>query len=88
MQLSTFVWNTNKTVCSDHFHPSCLLPNIRANVMPDYRPAKEKVELKPGSIPTIFSHKVYEIINISGEMAESERGAERRAERERKKVRK
>ena len=87
MQLSNFVWNTNKTVCSDHFHPSCVLPNIKASVMPNYRPAKEKVELKPGSIPTIFSHKVYEMINISGEMAESERGAEGRAERERKEVR-
>ena len=55
--------------------------------MPNYCPAQEKVELKPGSIPTIFSHEVYEMINLSGEMAESERGAERRAERERKEVR-
>lgn len=84
--LSNFTWNRNKTVCSDHFHPSCLQENRMAQVMPDYLPKTHKITLKPGSIPTIFKHKVYDVININGEVAETERVAKRREEKERKEV--
>ena len=83
---SNFDFNKNKTVCSDHFHPSCLLQNRMAKLMPDHRPATKKVELKPGSIPNIFYHKVYDVINVDGEVVESARSSEKRAERQRKEV--
>ena len=84
--LSNFTWNKNKTVCSDHFHSSCLQENRMAKVMPEYHPKTHKRTLIPGSIPTTFAHKVYEMINVDGEIVETERAAKRREEKERKEV--
>ena len=84
--ITAFIWNKNKTVCSDHFHPSCLVENWMAKILPDFQPHTKKLTTKPGAIPTIFSHKVYDVINISGEIAGEAQTSHRRDELERKEV--
>ena len=63
--VDNFVWNTNKKVCSDHFHPNCFEENRMAKIL-GYE-TKPALKLKPGAIPTIFSHKTYDSINMDGE---------------------
>ena len=53
---ATFEWNKNKKVCSDHFHENCFETNKIAESI-GYSPGILK--LKPGAVPTIFSHKTY-----------------------------
>ena len=60
----TFKWNRNKKVCSDHFHPKCYEEDMMAKMLG----GKPKVRLKAGAVPTIFSHKTYDTINMDGEM--------------------
>ena len=84
ISITAFKWNYNKTVCSDHFHPSCLTENSMAKVIPGYQPCVWKLTTKPGAIPTIFSHKVYRVININGEIPGDTRTSE--VELERKEV--
>ena len=60
----SFKFNKNKKVCSDHFHPNCYLEDKMAKML-GYTPPK--VKLKNGAIPTIFVHKMYDVINMSGE---------------------
>ena len=50
LTVSTFVWNKNKKVCSDHFHPNCSEEN-RMSKMLGY---ELKPNLKPGAIPTLI----------------------------------
>ena len=80
------VKNANSKVCSDHFHPDCFEVDMMAHVM-KYEPTRKK--LKPGSIPTIFAHKTFDIINMDGTVVLNTRsiGLEsKQRERERKEV--
>ena len=43
----------DSVVCSEHFTPDCFQRNLRAELVG----AKYKATLKPGSVPTIFSHR-------------------------------
>ena len=63
--ISTFKFDKNKTVCSDHFHANCFEQNLVAEFL-GYTPAKPR-KLKEGAIPTIFSYKTYDVINMNGE---------------------
>ena len=51
--VKTYVFGQDKVLCQDHFHPSCLKEDMRAKIL-GYKPKKEKQELLPGSLPTIF----------------------------------
>jgi hypothetical protein len=62
--ITTFTWNKNKKVCSDHFHAYCFEENMRSQML-GY---KSKPHLKAGAVPTIFRHKTHEMINMDGEM--------------------
>ena len=64
LTIKTFSWNRNKKICSDHFHPNCFEENLMSKLLG----CKSKGKLKPGAVPTIFSHKTYETINMNGEM--------------------
>ena len=55
--------NRNSKICSDHFHPDCYEVDMMAKVM-NYEPTRKK--LKPGSIPTFFAHKKFNVINMDG----------------------
>ena len=61
----TFEWNKNKKVWGDHFHKNCYESNEIAETL-GYSPIRLK--LKPGALPTIFSHKMYDVINMNGEV--------------------
>ena len=61
-----YVKNKNNRVCSKHFHPDCFEEDRMAKVL-GYTP-KSKT-LKPGSVPTIFDYKIYDIINMDGTVA-------------------
>ena len=63
--IQTFTFNSNKKVCSEHFNPECYEEDKMAKML-NYTP---KVRLKAGAIPTIFTHKVYNIINMNGDVA-------------------
>ena len=43
----------DSVVCSEHFTPDCFQRNLKAELMG----TKSKTRLKPGAVPTIFSHR-------------------------------
>ena len=63
--VKTYVFGQDKVLCQDHFHPSCLKEDMRAKIL-GYKPKKEKQELLPGSLPTIFKYKIFDQINMDG----------------------
>ena len=64
--LETFKWNLNKKVCSDHFHPSCILEDKIAKL---FGTPPAKPQLVPGTVPTIFKRMTYDLINLDGTTA-------------------
>ena len=60
----TFKFGSSKVVCSDHFHPNCYEEDKIAKTLGI---ESKKVALKVGAVPTIFKHKIYDEINMSGE---------------------
>lgn len=65
--------NNNTRVCSKHFRPDCFKENRMAKVL-GYTPISKT--LKPRSVPTIFDHKIYDIINMDGTVAVTSRSFE------------
>ena len=63
--VSNFISSRNKVLCEDHFHINCIKRDLEFEMMGSSSgfPKRELVE---GSIPTIFSHKVYDQINMDG----------------------
>ena len=68
LQAKTFKWSINRTVCSDHFHENCFTSNKMAELLQNER---KRVTLREGAVPTLFKHKTYDVINMSGERAEA-----------------
>ena len=52
---TTFKWNKNKTICSDHFHVDCIEIDQVARTLGI---PEKKATLKPDAVPTIFSYKI------------------------------
>ena len=62
--VKTFKFNKNNVVCSDHFHPNCIQEDRMAKTL-GYEP--KRAVLVPGAVPSIFDHKVFDVINMNGE---------------------
>ena len=62
--INNFKFTRDKVVCSEHFHPSCFEVDKKGKLL-GYEPKRRN--LKPGAVPSIFTHKVYDVINIDGE---------------------
>jgi len=63
LNIDTFVASKSRILCSDHFHPDCFRKDLMAELMPG---VSRNIFLVPGSVPTIFKHKVYDVINVDG----------------------
>lgn len=63
--LQSFKFSRSKVVCSDHFHENCFEIDMQAKLM-GYLPKRRN--LRPGALPSIFKHRVYDMINMDGEM--------------------
>ena len=61
-----FKFGNTKFVCSDHFHQDCF-NHVKRELIEKYvDPSKCYLELLPGAVPTIFKHRVYDLINMDG----------------------
>ena len=65
INVNTFEAGKDKVCCSDHFHKDCSKRNFRSELKPYYS-KKLNTDLVDGAIPTIFKHKVYDVINMDG----------------------
>ena len=76
----------SSVVCSDHFHPNCFQKDMLAKTL---KVTPKQNRLKDGAIPTIFSYKTYDVINMDGEVATINRSSslKRSADREHDEVR-
>ena len=68
--VNSFVFNKNKVVCEDHFHPNCIAVDKQAELL-GY--VSKRRNLKSGAVPTIFSYKTFSVINMNGEEVATER---------------
>ena len=59
----TFRFSRNSVLCEDHFHKDC----VKRNLMYEHfnmQPGKK--ELVEGTVPIIFSHQIFDQINMDG----------------------
>ncbi|XP_057300901.1 uncharacterized protein LOC130635557 [Hydractinia symbiolongicarpus] len=63
VNINTLKFGKDAVLCEDHFHPDCLKKEI---TLPEYFTKRKKKELVPGAVPTKFSHKTYDEINMDG----------------------
>ena len=75
--VQTFRFTEGKKVCEDHFHPDCFERNLQAELL-NY---KAKRKLRPGAVPTIFKHQVFDQINMDGTVLSSRVGSAKRIKR-------
>ena len=54
-------------MCIDHFHADCFERNLMSEFLTndDWR-KKNKLRLRAIELPTMFKHKVYDVINLDG----------------------
>ena len=60
--VNAYKFTNDKRVCEDHFHPDCFRRNLQAEML-GY---KANRQLVPGAVPTIFSYRVFDEINMDG----------------------
>ena len=65
IEVNKFEASKDKVCCSDHFHKNCFKRNFMSELMPNHS-KKLSTDLVDGAIPTIFKHKVYDVINMDG----------------------
>ena len=62
-KINNFIPSKDRVLCSDHFNPSCFKRDLKAELCPLYQ---KKIALVEGAIPTIFTHRTYDQINLDG----------------------
>ena len=50
-------------MCIRHFHADCFERNLMSDLLTNHDWRKKK-KLRPGAIPTMFKHKVHDMINL------------------------
>ena len=63
--VKNFIFTKEKVVRQDHFHEDCF-NQVKRRLMESVDSSKKYLELLPGAVPTIFTHHVYEEINMDG----------------------
>ena len=63
---NTFKFLKDDVICSFHFHQNCFQIDVKAKLLGDELKGRT---LKLGTLPTIFKHKVFHIINMNSETA-------------------
>lgn len=74
--VKNFEASKDRVVCSNHFHPDCFKRDLKFELMPQY--GRSVKTLKPGAIPTIFTFKTYDQINIDGTVISNKDSASRK----------
>lgn len=64
--IRNFEAKPHRVVCGEHFHSDCFERDLMFELMPDQANWQRKMILRTGAIPTVFKHKVFDIINLDG----------------------
>ena len=65
MNINNANFGKDCVLCEDHFHPDCIKREL-VNPVTELGGKRQKKELKPGAVPTIFAHRTYDEINMDG----------------------
>ena len=73
--IKKFAFRGYQVVCGDHFHPDCFERDLQAELL-GYTPKAKK--LLPGAVPTIFSYKIFDQVNMDGSTVSTTSSSEKR----------
>ena len=63
--VANYKFGKDVTLCEDHFDPICFKEDLMTKLT-GIKPKTVRKDLVSGAVPSIFKHKVYNVVNMDG----------------------